>query len=228
MRNTVVFQPATISLTAGSGAFGSWVSAGTPAAPVDFVYATFIVAATGNFFVQVGYGATPNIVHEGFFIANTGSPPMAIPVFCPAGQEIQFRAGGGAAVTIDVSVVGFSYGVGGGVRGSQILLSPGLSPTAFFIGTAVGGTSVLMGSQVVPIRKFWLNFQPQQVPTQFDIAYGASTSAMTNVLTNILVSSTAGYPPQLNEYDMEVPPGNNIYITNVLQNEAYGSLNALI
>lgn len=225
----VVYQYTNLSngLSAGSGVFGSWISIPAPLVPVDLVVVTF-AGQSVNTIVQVGYGSAPQIVHNGYFISGSGYSPMRVPVRCPAGQVIQLRAGSSSANSFNFTVTGWSLGGMKSSDGDSILLSPGISPTSFFVGTAVGSTGVLLNSLSTKIKKIWLNFQPQQVATEFDIAIGPSTSSMETILTDILVSSSTGFPSQVLEAEVEIPPGNNIYITNVQLNEAYGSLNALI
>ena len=230
-RSTIVYQYTntfgTNDLIPGSGAYGSWLSIPAPTVKVDLFQVTFIMLLdTQNVIVQAGYGSTPNIVHNGWFIAGNGNQPMILPVKCPAGQPIQLRAGGSSTTGIDFTVTGWA--LEDSDAGVSVLLSPGISPTTFFVGTAVGGTNVLLDSASVPIRKIWLNYQLQGNYTQFDLAYGPSTSAMTTFMENVLFSGLTANPEEVMGIDVDIPPGNNIYITNVQQNEAYGSLCALI
>lgn len=228
----IIDSGAPVTVTSGSGAFGSWTTIWTPPVSLDCLFV--MVANAPNTSAQVGYfdvgvGSTPSsILPNGYDIYNNDPTNYLIyPMKFPAGVPVSVRAEetGGAAGSLAVLMYGYRMGQSPYpvCAVSQILAPSGGSNNFGPISATSPGT--LYGTTLgIPTRLMEVYVEGGGGSTggvnQFDIGIyaGPSSSSLAPVLHHLYFSqfeiAQCAMPAPL---VVDLPPSQEIYL---LENSA--------
>ena len=228
----IIDSGAPVTVTSGSGAFGSWTTIWTPPVSLDCLFV--MVANAPNTSTQVGYfdvgvGSTPSsILPNGYDIYNNDpSNYLIYPFRFPAGVPISVRAEetGGTAGSLAVLMYGYQSGKSPYpvCATSQILAPSGGNNNFGPISATSPGT--LYGTTLgIPVRVMEAYLQSQgglaSSVNQMDIGVyaGPSSSSLVPILHHLYFSQYGITQCALaSPLAVDLPPSQEIYL---LENSA--------
>lgn len=170
---------------------------------------------TNNLALNIGIGSSPASNLINIFYFNTASRKAFIPIKVPAGVALYAQSAAGATNTITPFAQIFGYSQGYRFLGSQ-LLAFGFSLSNTYLSSTIGAssTSQLTTSPILtPIKKLIVSYG-NGTNFPLSIGIGPGSSVVETIIPNIYYAG-AIYSGVLDyEFDVDIPAGMNIFVTN--------------
>ena len=205
-----------ISVPAGNAVFGAWTSIWTPPVSLAGFYLQVVTSSVGNGFgvFNLGFGSgTPSIIPIQYGAFDGGYQGFIyIPLFCPAGIEIQmqlYEANG----TTDGAIVSLIGVQAGSRESSRVIQCVGSTGTGWGVSIGSGWTQIgtSLGSRARHLSLVIGNTTSTALLNTISIGYGASATAVSPLIESINTASNWAYTTYTMDFDVEIPPGQGIW-----------------
>ena len=206
-----------VSVPAGNATFGPWTTLFTPPVPLSGFWLQLNTSAIGNGYgvFNLGFGSgTPSAIPIQYGAFDGGYQGFIyIPLFCPAGVEIQIQLyeENGTTDGADVSLIGDINDMDNTCRVIQCVGSTG---TGWGVSIGTGWTQI--GTSLnMRCKSMSLLMGTLAATADFNnnsIGFGPSATSVTPIVNGLVTSSTFTYVTYaMNFKSLSIPPGQGIW-----------------
>lgn len=199
-----------ITVSAGNGVMGAWNSIYTPPVALAGFYLQVLTSSMGNGFgtFNLGFGSgTPSIIPiSGGFFDGGFQGFVYIPLFCPAGVEIQMQFNESNGTT-DGAIVVLIGKQAGSLASCKIIQT--MPVTSIGTGWTQLGTS--LGIPAKSLTVIARDTTATLTLNNLTLGFGPSSTAINNLVENILTASNFTYCSYAMNFDVDIPPSQGIW-----------------